>query len=115
GYLSTSRDPGVARSFAGQGTITTLFGRSGIDVSEISIEGDEQEILYDKGTDMRVLLSAKDGQGVTRRVLEEATLGERSGHGEGLLDALDLATGTDRSGKPQEQDLRLRMRGLDLA
>lgn len=37
GYLSTSRDPGVARSFAGQGTITTLFGRSGIDVSEISI------------------------------------------------------------------------------
>ncbi|WP_240441010.1 hypothetical protein, partial [Pseudomonas aeruginosa] len=27
----------------------------------------------------------------------------------------DLATGTDRSGKPQEQDLRLRMRGLDLA
>lgn len=114
GYLSTSRDPSVARSFAGQGTITTLFGRSGIDVSEISIEGDEQEILYDKGTDMRVLLSAKDGQGVTRRVLEEATLGERSGHGEGLLDALDLATGTDRSGKPQEQDLRLRMRGLDL-
>ncbi len=82
GYLSTSRDPSVARSFAGQGTITTLFGRSGIDVSEISIEGDEQEILYDKGTDMRVLLSAKDGQGVTRRVLEEATLGERSGHGE---------------------------------
>ena len=64
---------------------------------------------------MRVLLSAKDGQGVTRRVLEEATLGERSGHGEGLLDALDLANGTDRSGKPQEQDLRLRMRGLDLA
>ncbi|HHQ4168631.1 TPA: ADP-ribosyltransferase [Pseudomonas aeruginosa] len=115
GYLSTSRDPSVARSFAGLGTITTLFGRSGIDVSEISIEGDEQEILYDKGTDMRVLLSAKDGQGVTRRVLEEATLGERSGHGEGLLDALDLATGTDRSGKPQEQDLRLRMRGLDLA
>lgn len=115
GYLSTSRDPSVARSFAGQGTITTLFGRSGIDVSEISIEGDEQEILYDKGTDMRVLLSAKDGQGVTRRVLEEATLGERSGHGEGLLDALDLATGTDRSGKPQEQDLRLKMRGLDLA
>lgn len=52
---------------------------------------------------------------MTRRVLEEATLGERSGHGEGLLDALDLATGTDRSGKPQEQDLRLRMRGLDLA
>lgn len=75
GYLSTSRDPSVARSFAGLGTITTLFGRSGIDVSEISIEGDEQEILYDKGTDMRVLLSAKDGQGVTRRVLEEATLG----------------------------------------
>ena len=74
GYLHLP-DPGVARSFAGQGTITTLFGRSGIDVSEISIEGDEQEILYDKGTDMRVLLSAKDGQGVTRRVLEEATLG----------------------------------------
>lgn len=35
--------------------------------------------------------------------------------GSKLLDALDLATGTDRSGKPQEQDLRLRMRGLDLA
>lgn len=35
GYLSTSLNPGVARSF-GQGTISTVFGRSGIDVSEIS-------------------------------------------------------------------------------
>ncbi|MBN0872611.1 ADP-ribosyltransferase, partial [Pseudomonas aeruginosa] len=32
GYLSTSLNPGVARSF-GQGTISTVFGRSGIDVS----------------------------------------------------------------------------------
>ncbi|MGV8637600.1 ADP-ribosyltransferase, partial [Pseudomonas aeruginosa] len=83
GYLSTSRNPGVARSLAGEATVTTLVGRSGRDVSEISIEGDEREVLYDKGTDVSVLLSAKDGQGVTRRVLEVATLGERSGHGEG--------------------------------
>lgn len=34
GYLSTSLNPGVARSW--QGTISTVFGRSGIDVSGIS-------------------------------------------------------------------------------
>ncbi|MDU1799550.1 MAG: ADP-ribosyltransferase, partial [Pseudomonas aeruginosa] len=54
-------------------------------------------------------------QGVTRRVLEEAALGEQSGHSQGLLDALDLASKPERSGEVQEQDVRLRMRGLDLA
>ncbi|MCR7019637.1 ADP-ribosyltransferase, partial [Pseudomonas aeruginosa] len=75
----------------------------------------EKEILYNKETDMRVLLSASDEQGVTRRVLEEAALGEQSGHSQGLLDALDLASKPERSGEVQEQDVRLRMRGLDLA
>lgn len=114
-YLSTSRDPKVATSFGGAGSISTVFGRSGIDVSDISVEGDEQEILYNKETDMRVLLSAKDERGVTRRVLEEATLGEQSGHRKGLLDGLDLARGSGGADKPQEQDIRLKMRGLDLA
>lgn len=114
GYLSTSLNPGVARSF-GQGTISTVFGRSGIDVSGISNYKNEKEILYNKETDMRVLLSASDEQGVTRRVLEEAALGEQSGHSQGLLDALDLASKPERSGEVQEQDVRLRMRGLDLA
>lgn len=114
-YLSTSRDPQVAKNFGGTGSISTVFGRSGIDVSDISIEGDEQEILYNKETEMRVLLSAKDERGVTRRVLEEATLGVQSGHHKGLLDALDLARETESTGKPAEQDIRLKMRGLDLA
>ncbi|RSM22849.1 ADP-ribosyltransferase [Aeromonas salmonicida] len=114
-YLSTSSDPKVANNFGGSGSISTIFGRSGIDVSEISIEGDEQEILYNKATDMRVLLSAKDERGVTRRVLEEASLGEQSGHSKGLLDGLDLARGAGGADKPQEQDIRLKMRGLDLA
>ncbi|WP_421268255.1 ADP-ribosyltransferase [Aeromonas veronii] len=114
-YFSTSRDPKVATSFGGSGTISTVFGRSGIDVSDISVEGDEQEILYNKATDMRVLLSAKDERGVTRRVLEEAKLGEQSGHSKGLLDALDLARGSGGADKPQEVDIRLKMRGLDLA
>lgn len=114
-YLSTSRDPQVAKNFGGAGAISTVFGRSGIDVSDISIEGDEQEILYNKETDMRVLLSAKDEKGVTRRVLEEATLGAQSGHHKGLLNALDLARETESTGKPAEQDIRLKMRGLDLA
>ncbi|MGL6165734.1 MAG: ADP-ribosyltransferase, partial [Aeromonas veronii] len=114
-YFSTSRDPKVATSFGGSGTISTVFGRSGIDVSDISVEGDEQEILYNKATDMRVLLSAKDERGVTRRVLEEAKLGEQSGHSRGLLDALDLARGSGGADKPQEVDIRLKMRGLDLA
>lgn len=77
-YFSTSRDPKVAINFGGSGTISTVFGRSGIDVSDISVEGDEQEILYNKATDMRVLLSAKDERGVTRRVLEEAKLGNKA-------------------------------------
>ncbi|MFU7712427.1 ADP-ribosyltransferase [Aeromonas veronii] len=114
-YFSTSRDPKVAASFGGSGTISTVFGRSGIDVSDISVEGDEQEILYNKATDMRVLLSAKDERGVTRRVLEEAQLGEQSGHSKGLLDVLDLARGSGGADKPQEVDIRLKMRGLDLA
>ncbi|HHW4403689.1 TPA: ADP-ribosyltransferase [Aeromonas hydrophila] len=114
-YFSTSRDPKVATSFGGSGAISTVFGRSGIDVSDISVEGDEQEILYNKATDMRVLLSAKDERGVTRRVLEEAKLGEQSGHSKGLLDALDLARGSGSADKPQELDIRLKMRGLDLA
>lgn len=101
-YLSISRDPGVVRSFTGQDTVTTLFGKSGIGVSEISIGDDERGTLYNKGTDMCIFLSARDGQGITRRVLEETTLGKRSSHGEGSPDVLDLATGTDRSGEPQE-------------
>ncbi|MHC6654896.1 ADP-ribosyltransferase [Aeromonas salmonicida] len=59
-YLSTSRDPKLVTNFGGSGSISTIFGRLGIDVSDISVEGDELEILYNKETDMRVLLSAKD-------------------------------------------------------
>lgn len=39
-----------------------MFGRSGIDVSGISNYKNEKEILYNKETDMRVLLSASDEQ-----------------------------------------------------
>ncbi|MHC6654897.1 hypothetical protein [Aeromonas salmonicida] len=42
-------------------------------------------------------------------------MGEQSGHSKGLLDGLDLSRGAGGADKPQEQDTRLKMRGLDLA
>ncbi|MFY2508316.1 ADP-ribosyltransferase [Vibrio pectenicida] len=90
GYLSTSHNLGAAENFGRGGTVSTIFGRSGLDVSEISIEGDEKEVLYNKNTDMTVLFSERGRDGITRRVLEESSLSVEAGTKKGLVDALDL-------------------------
>ncbi|WP_347902797.1 ADP-ribosyltransferase [Pseudomonas purpurea] len=116
GYLSTSMNAQTAKDFGNHGTQSTVFGKSGLDVSAISIEANEQEILYNKDTEMTVLFSAKDSQGVTKRVLEESALSADSGRQKGLLDALDLpAAPKAQAGDALSQDPRLRLRGLDLA
>jgi exoenzyme T len=116
GYLSTSMSAQTAKDFGSHGTQSTVFGKSGLDVSAVSIEADEQEILYNKDTEMTVLFSAKDSQGVTKRVLEESALPADSGRQKGLLEALDLpAVPKAPTGDALNQDSRLRLRGLDLA
>lgn len=93
GYLSTSRKLKVAESFGGatDGVISVIFGRSGIDASHVSIEGeDESEILYNKNTEMTVLFSGEDNSGITRRVMHESGLSPESGTQEILISALDL-------------------------
>lgn len=90
GYLSTSMNTQTAKNFSRDSTHSTVFGKSGLDVSTISIEVDEQEILYNRDTEMTVLFSAKDSQGMTMRVLEESALSADSGRQKGLFDALDL-------------------------
>ncbi|PTC18750.1 ADP-ribosyltransferase [Pseudomonas baetica] len=116
GYLSTSMNAQTAKDFGSYGTQSTVFGKSGLDVSDVSIEANEQEILYNKDTEMTVLFSTTDSQGVTKRVLEESALSADSGSKKGLLEALDLPAGPKaQAGDALNQDPRLRLRGLDLA
>jgi hypothetical protein len=52
---------------------------------------DEQEVLYNKGTKMRVLFSATDSMWVTKRVLKDATLPKDSRKVKRSLDAPTLS------------------------
>lgn len=100
GYLSTSRDLKTAKVFCGKnkGNLSIIFGHSGIDVSHISIEGDnESEVLYKNNIEMTVLFSGKDPQGVTQRVLHEATLPAEAGTQKNLINALDIPVSSKKT------------------
>ncbi|QLL16006.1 RHS repeat-associated core domain-containing protein [Pseudomonas chlororaphis] len=113
GYLSTSLNAQTAKEFSKNGTLSTVFGKSGLDVSAISIEANEQEILYNKDAEMTVLFSTTDSQDLTKRVLEESALSSESGRQKGMVDALDLpAAPKAQSGNALSQDPRLKLRGL---
>lgn len=95
GYLSTYRDPAIAKNFGtrifcSESTVSTIFGRSGLDVSHVSLEAEEKEVLYNKETRMNVLLSGKDRRGTNRVVLEEIGVGRNAGRQARLINALGL-------------------------
>ncbi|MCX8957243.1 hypothetical protein EHW65_08155 [Erwinia psidii] len=102
GYLSTSKKLDVATLFSkgddfpaknSDRNISIVFGNSGLDVSELSIEGeDEDEILYKSNTEMDVLFAEVDKHGVNKRVLHESSLPSVTGKQERLIAALDLAS-----------------------
>ena len=74
GYLSTSRDPSVARSLRARHDnhpVRQIRDRCQRDIDRGRRAGDPLR----QGIDMRVLLSAKDGAGCDPSGLEEATLG----------------------------------------
>ncbi|MGU3626886.1 hemagglutinin repeat-containing protein [Comamonas sp. C24C] len=79
GYFSTSKDPKIAESFekSPQTKKFIIFGESGADVSGISMEDYEKEVLYPKDTRFNPLFITPDGKNV---VLEEAGLPPKSGH-----------------------------------
>ncbi|MCK3838894.1 hypothetical protein E4P01_13265 [Pseudomonas sp. NCIMB 10586] len=89
--MSISRGPQIAKEFATSGPPSTELGEPGLDVSAISHVPDEQEVLYNKGTKMRVLFSATDSMWVTKRVLKDATLPKDSRKVKRSLDAPTLS------------------------
>ncbi|HHR6143345.1 TPA: ADP-ribosyltransferase [Providencia alcalifaciens] len=92
-YLSTSRDPCIAREFAEEhkySVWSVIFGCSGFDMAPVNKDTIEAEVLYPKDTVMRLLLR----HAVQRReyrVLEDVSLSEGDGHIPLLVNALDLA------------------------
>lgn len=94
GYMSTTLDIEVAREFSRkvpeESIISTIFGHTGLDVSKISRVRSEQEVLYNKKTEMNVLFSGRDKYGRTHRALEESNMPVGTGRQKGLVDALDL-------------------------
>lgn len=92
-YLSTSRDPNIAREFAEENKYSlwsVIFGCSGFDMVPVNKDTIEAEVLYPKNTAMRLLLR-HTVQKREYRVLEEASVSEGCGHIPLLVDALDLA------------------------
>ncbi|BGI52582.1 MAG: hypothetical protein HamCj_09350 [Candidatus Hamiltonella defensa (Ceratovacuna japonica)] len=68
-----------------------------MDVSHLSIEGkDEAEVLYKNNTQMTVLFSEMDKNGITRRVLNESGLSDETGMHKRLVNALDLSISNDK-------------------
>lgn len=99
GYMSTSRKLNAAKGFSNGmgGSISVIFGQSGMDVSHLSIEGkDEAEVLYKNNTQMTVLFSEMDKNGITRRVLNESGLSDETGMQKRLVNALDLSISNDK-------------------
>ncbi|WP_025871600.1 OspG family effector kinase [Methylobacillus glycogenes] len=97
-YLSTSRDYKASKDFAGKSYSKEyiIFGKSGADVSNISIESNEREVLYNRGTEFDILLTAPDNK---RIVMEEKNLPWGTGH----KDKQDLA-GIPAPDKPQDSN-----------
>lgn len=107
-FLSTSKEARKAYSYANGRCFIVAFGQTAADISTISWMPEEQEVLYNKGTQFRILFKheyseisssavyknvLKQKNIIPKRyqVIEEAGLPDNTGQIKGLINALSLA------------------------
>lgn len=114
-FLSTSKEARKAYSYANGRCFIVVFGQTAADISAISWMPEEQEVLYNKGTQFRILFkheyseispstvsknALKQKNSVPKRyqIIEEVGLPDNAGQIQGLINALSLAL-------PKQRDL----------